>query len=193
MSDTDVKLTFLESAGNSNATGWAFGSGVPLAGSGVGGLQNARPQQQMGGNISFAQSLGASQPATPLDLSYVVTTLHFYFPDLFFVLFHSSITWPALWHHLNPPCTVSPVSNPPNSPDVILPFHSSAALECCLSQIWCTHIYMCSCAGMDCPRCPLIHTSALTSYTLALPHMYTLDPDTFSKTCTTTEIIQVSC
>ncbi|CAK7199982.1 transcriptional regulator [Sporothrix eucalyptigena] len=55
--------------GNSNATGWAFGSGVPLAGSGAGGLQNPRPQQQMGGNISFAQSLGGSQPATPLDLS----------------------------------------------------------------------------------------------------------------------------
>ncbi|CAK7228181.1 transcriptional regulator [Sporothrix curviconia] len=55
--------------GNSNATGWAFGSGIPLAGSGAGGLQNTRPQQQMGGNISFAQSLGGSQPATPLDLS----------------------------------------------------------------------------------------------------------------------------
>lgn len=65
--------------GNNNASGWAFGSGVPLAGSGAaslggagGSLQNpSRQQQQMGGNISFAQSLGGSQPATPLDLSYV--------------------------------------------------------------------------------------------------------------------------
>ncbi|KAL1902643.1 transcriptional regulator [Sporothrix stenoceras] len=74
------------SSNNNNASGWAFGSGVPLAGSGGGGGGGAglgggaaggnglqqnqgRPQQQMGGNISFAQSLGGSQPATPLDLS----------------------------------------------------------------------------------------------------------------------------
>jgi hypothetical protein len=33
------------------------------------GIQN--PNRQMGGNVSFAQSLSGSQPATPLDLSYV--------------------------------------------------------------------------------------------------------------------------
>ncbi|ERS97693.1 hypothetical protein HMPREF1624_05864 [Sporothrix schenckii ATCC 58251] len=56
-------------AGNNNASGWTFGSGVPLAGSGAGGLQNQARPQQLGGNISFAQSLGGSQPATPLDPS----------------------------------------------------------------------------------------------------------------------------
>ncbi|CAK7568415.1 MAG: transcriptional regulator [Sporothrix epigloea] len=61
--------TDFKAAGNNNASGWAFGSGVPLAGSGAASLQNSRPQQQIGGNISFAQSLGSSQPATPLDLS----------------------------------------------------------------------------------------------------------------------------
>lgn len=84
---------------SSAASGWAFGSGVPLAGSGAGGaglgggaggagagngLQQGqgRSQQQMGGNISFAQSLGGSQPATPLDLSYVLVVfveLHDFF------------------------------------------------------------------------------------------------------------------
>ncbi|EFW98435.1 not2 family protein [Grosmannia clavigera kw1407] len=48
-----------------NGSGWAFGSGVPLGA----GTQNPSRPQQMGGNISFAQSLGGSQPATPLDLS----------------------------------------------------------------------------------------------------------------------------
>ena len=37
-----------------------------------GGLQN--PTRQLGGNTSFAQSLSGSQPATPLDLSYVFMT-----------------------------------------------------------------------------------------------------------------------
>lgn len=37
------------------------------------GLQN--PARQLGGNISFAQSLSGSQPATPLDLSYVPSPL----------------------------------------------------------------------------------------------------------------------
>lgn len=50
----------------SNGSGWAFGGGVPMGGA---GLQN--PARQLGGNVSFAQSLSGSQPATPLDLSYV--------------------------------------------------------------------------------------------------------------------------
>lgn len=40
---------------------------------GSGGIQN--PSRQMGGNVSFAQSLSGSQPATPLDPSYVLSTL----------------------------------------------------------------------------------------------------------------------
>ncbi|KAF5666205.1 NOT2 family [Fusarium heterosporum] len=49
--------------GNNNS-GWAFGGGVPMAGAGP---QNAG--RQLGGNVSFAQSLSGSQPATSLDLS----------------------------------------------------------------------------------------------------------------------------
>ncbi|PCD39977.1 hypothetical protein FGRA07_01248 [Fusarium graminearum] len=48
--------------GNNNS-GWAFG-GVPMAGAGP---QNAG--RQLGGNVSFAQSLTGSQPSTSLDLS----------------------------------------------------------------------------------------------------------------------------
>ncbi|CAG9997729.1 unnamed protein product [Clonostachys byssicola] len=44
--------------------GWAFGGGVPMGGV---GLQN--PTRQMGGNVSFAQSLSGSQSTAPLDLS----------------------------------------------------------------------------------------------------------------------------
>jgi len=47
-----------------NGSGWAFGGNVPM---GSAGFQNQA--RQMGGNISFAQSLSGSQPATPLDLS----------------------------------------------------------------------------------------------------------------------------
>ncbi|KAH7149953.1 hypothetical protein B0J13DRAFT_279327 [Dactylonectria estremocensis] len=47
-----------------NSSGWAFGGGVPM---GAAGLQN--PNRQLGGNVSFAQSLSGSQPVTPLDLS----------------------------------------------------------------------------------------------------------------------------
>ncbi|KAK8118841.1 uncharacterized protein PG998_003467 [Apiospora kogelbergensis] len=47
-----------------NGGGWAFGAGMPMSGA---GLQNA--SRQLGGNISFAQSLSGSSPATPLDLS----------------------------------------------------------------------------------------------------------------------------
>ena len=50
-----------------NSSGWAFGGGVPM---GAAGLPN--PNRQLGGNVSFAQSLSGSQPATPLDLSYVL-------------------------------------------------------------------------------------------------------------------------
>ncbi|KOS18255.1 General negative regulator of transcription subunit 2 [Escovopsis weberi] len=47
-----------------NASGWAFNTGVPM---GSAGFQNQA--RQMGGNVSFAQSLSGSQPATSLDLS----------------------------------------------------------------------------------------------------------------------------
>ncbi|KND93176.1 General negative regulator of transcription subunit 2 [Tolypocladium ophioglossoides CBS 100239] len=47
-----------------NGSGWAFGGGVPM---GSAGFQNQ--VRQLGSNVSFAQSLGGSQPATPLDLS----------------------------------------------------------------------------------------------------------------------------
>ncbi|KAI1824200.1 hypothetical protein F4861DRAFT_507132 [Xylaria intraflava] len=49
-----------------NAGGWAFGGNVPMGGA-ASSLQNS--SRQLGGNLSFAQSLGASQPATSLDLS----------------------------------------------------------------------------------------------------------------------------
>jgi hypothetical protein len=68
-----TKTTMADSAlenAAANASGWAFGGGnVPLSG---GGIQNA--SRPLGGNASFAQTLGGSQPATPLDPSYV--TLH---------------------------------------------------------------------------------------------------------------------
>ncbi|KAH8129399.1 cobW-domain-containing protein [Trichoderma asperelloides] len=47
-----------------NASGWAFNAAVPMGG---GAFQNQA--RQLGGNVSFAQSLSGSQPATPLDLS----------------------------------------------------------------------------------------------------------------------------
>ncbi|POR37551.1 NOT2 family protein, partial [Tolypocladium paradoxum] len=47
-----------------NGSGWAFGGGVPMGGA---GFQNQT--RQLGSNVSFAQSLSGSQPATPLDLS----------------------------------------------------------------------------------------------------------------------------
>ncbi|PHH90473.1 hypothetical protein CDD83_3568 [Cordyceps sp. RAO-2017] len=47
-----------------NGSGWAFGAGLPMGGA---GFQNQA--HQLGGNLSFAQSLSGSQPATPLDLS----------------------------------------------------------------------------------------------------------------------------
>ncbi|KAH7328216.1 CobW/HypB/UreG, nucleotide-binding domain-containing protein [Stachybotrys elegans] len=47
-----------------NGSGWAFGGGVPM---GTAGLQTQA--RQLGGNVSFAQSLSGSQPATPLDMS----------------------------------------------------------------------------------------------------------------------------
>ena len=47
-----------------NGSGWAFGGGMPMSG----GLPTSG-RQLGGGNVSFAQSLSGSQPATPLDLS----------------------------------------------------------------------------------------------------------------------------
>lgn len=41
---------------------------MPMGGA---GLQNQGRQMGGNGNVSFAQSLSGSQPATPLDLSYV--------------------------------------------------------------------------------------------------------------------------
>ncbi|ROT40707.1 cobW-domain-containing protein [Sodiomyces alkalinus F11] len=44
--------------------GWAFGNGMPM-----GGVNLQNPTRQLGSNVSFAQSLSGSQPATPLDPS----------------------------------------------------------------------------------------------------------------------------
>ncbi|GJC79161.1 hypothetical protein ColLi_01999 [Colletotrichum liriopes] len=66
-----VNVECLEYTG-SNGSGWAFGGGVPMGGA---GLQNQA--RQLGGNVSFAQSLSGSQPATPLDLSRTSVTLFF--------------------------------------------------------------------------------------------------------------------
>ncbi|KAI1484706.1 CobW/HypB/UreG, nucleotide-binding domain-containing protein [Biscogniauxia mediterranea] len=49
---------------NNGGGGWAFGGGVPMGGA---GLQTS--SRQLGGNLSFAQSLSGSQPVTPIDLS----------------------------------------------------------------------------------------------------------------------------
>ncbi|KAI0914911.1 CobW/HypB/UreG, nucleotide-binding domain-containing protein [Ustulina deusta] len=49
-----------------NTGGWAFGGNVPMGGGAASNLPN--PSRQLGGNLSFAQSLG-SQPTTSLDLS----------------------------------------------------------------------------------------------------------------------------
>ncbi|KAL2140043.1 hypothetical protein VTI28DRAFT_4320 [Corynascus sepedonium] len=50
-----------------NAAGWGFGgSGMPMGGSASVPPGATRP---LGGNVSFAQSLTGSQPATPLDLA----------------------------------------------------------------------------------------------------------------------------
>ena len=43
-----------------------------MGGSGGAALQTQ--SRQLGGNVSFAQSLSGSQPATPLDLSYVLSS-----------------------------------------------------------------------------------------------------------------------
>ncbi|PTB80355.1 cobW-domain-containing protein [Trichoderma longibrachiatum ATCC 18648] len=49
---------------SNNTSGWAFNAAVPMGGA---AFQNQA--RQLGGNVSFAQSLSGSQPATPLDLS----------------------------------------------------------------------------------------------------------------------------
>ena len=54
----------LEYIANNGAT-WAFGGAVPM---GAAGLQGQNPRAN-GPMASFAQSLGGSQPATPLELS----------------------------------------------------------------------------------------------------------------------------
>lgn len=48
-----------------NSGTWAFGGGVPM---GAAGLQG-QPPRANAPMASFAQSLGGSSPATPLDLS----------------------------------------------------------------------------------------------------------------------------
>ncbi|KAJ9138930.1 General negative regulator of transcription subunit 2 [Pleurostoma richardsiae] len=72
-----------------NGSGWAFGGGVPMGG--AASLQN--PNRQMGGNVSFAQSLSGSTPATPLDLSE--------FPSLSGNAQVSNASQPSMWS--NPP------------------------------------------------------------------------------------------
>ncbi|KAM7204492.1 CobW/HypB/UreG, nucleotide-binding domain containing protein [Naviculisporaceae sp. PSN 640] len=49
-----------------NPSQWSFGPGAPMGGSSNGPQGSAR---QLGGNVSFAQSLSGSQPPTPLDPS----------------------------------------------------------------------------------------------------------------------------
>ncbi|KAJ1333624.1 CCR4-NOT transcription complex subunit 2 [Microdochium nivale] len=72
---------------NNNATGgWSFGAGGSMGGN-AGGVQNV--SRQMGGSLSFAQSLSGSQPAAPLDLSD--------FPSLSGNPQHSSASQPSMW------------------------------------------------------------------------------------------------
>ncbi|KXJ92282.1 hypothetical protein Micbo1qcDRAFT_162491 [Microdochium bolleyi] len=76
-------------AANNNSSavgGWSFGAGVPMSGS-VGGAQNVA--RQMGGSLSFAQSLSGSQPTAPLDLSD--------FPSLSSNSQHPSASQPSMW------------------------------------------------------------------------------------------------
>lgn len=49
----------------------------------MGGAGFQNQARQLGSNVSFAQSLSGSQPATPLDLSYVPAALllHFFPPS----------------------------------------------------------------------------------------------------------------
>ena len=56
-------LTFLSSTGN--GTNWAFGAPA----NGAPGLPSVQPNQTGAGASSFAQRVGGSQPAAPLDLS----------------------------------------------------------------------------------------------------------------------------
>ena len=65
MSEADAAFV----AGIANNGGWAFGGGnVPMGGGG-GGAALQTSSRQLGGNLSFAQSLSGSQPSTPLDPS----------------------------------------------------------------------------------------------------------------------------
>ncbi|KAK3379914.1 hypothetical protein B0T24DRAFT_613451 [Lasiosphaeria ovina] len=62
------RLTNGKLAPVNSASGWGFSTGVPMGGGG-GGSVPPGSARQLGGNISFAQSLSGSQPSTPLDLS----------------------------------------------------------------------------------------------------------------------------
>ena len=57
------KLTLFGTSGN--GTNWGFGAAV----NGAPGLPNVQPSQTGAGASSFAQRVGGSQPAAPLDLS----------------------------------------------------------------------------------------------------------------------------
>ncbi|KAK0722230.1 hypothetical protein B0T26DRAFT_209007 [Lasiosphaeria miniovina] len=63
------RLTNGKLAPVNSVSGWSFGAGVPMGGGG-GGSVPPGSARQLGGNISFAQSLSGSQPSTPLDLSH---------------------------------------------------------------------------------------------------------------------------
>ncbi|KAM5348106.1 hypothetical protein ACJ41O_007930 [Fusarium nematophilum] len=87
----------------SNNAGWAFGGGVPMAGAG--------PQtqgRQLGGNVSFAQSLSGSQPATPLDLSE--------FPSLSNNPQISSASQPSMWSAAGPRNLSGPIQRNQSTP-----------------------------------------------------------------------------
>ncbi|KAM5378737.1 hypothetical protein ACJZ2D_004373 [Fusarium nematophilum] len=86
-----------------NNAGWAFGGGVPMAGAG--------PQtqgRQLGGNVSFAQSLSGSQPATPLDLSE--------FPSLSNNPQISSASQPSMWSAAGPRNLSGPIQRNQSTP-----------------------------------------------------------------------------
>ena len=57
-----------EGPGPVGNAGWAFGGGMPMGG-GSASVPPGAARQIGGGNVSFAQSLTGSQPATPFDLS----------------------------------------------------------------------------------------------------------------------------
>ncbi|KAH7030920.1 uncharacterized protein B0I36DRAFT_322771 [Microdochium trichocladiopsis] len=80
------KMTNNGSNNSAGGAGWAFGVGMPMGGN-VTAAQNAA--RQLGGSLSFAQSLSGSQPAAPLDLSD--------FPSLSSNAQHPSASQPSMW------------------------------------------------------------------------------------------------